>query len=79
MTTAIFHTMFFCHLQPNILLVLIINITGFYYVTKYLLFRMAKIPELTELQVFQFAVFCASCGAFFFCAGSMFFSVLEFM
>ena len=76
MTTAVFHTMFFCHLQPTIIFFLIINLTGFYYVTKYFLFRMAKIPELTELQVFQFAVFCASCAAAFYCAGNIFFLVL---
>lgn len=52
MATAIIHSLFYCHLQPLILLLVILNVSGFYLIMKYLLFRRCKIPELTDVQIF---------------------------
>jgi uncharacterized membrane protein len=77
MTTAIFHALFFCHLQPSILLYVVLNMTLFFFIMKYMLYRRCKIPELTNVQVFQFAMFAISWGAVFYGAGSMFFLIID--
>jgi hypothetical protein len=77
MTTAIFHTLFYCHLEPIVILFAIINISGFLVIMKYILFRRCKIPELTEIQIFDFAMFGLSCGAASYGAGSLYFLVIS--
>lgn len=77
MTTAIFHALFFCHLQPIILIYVSLNMTIFFFIMKYMLFRRCKIPELTNVQVFQFAMFAISYGAVFYGVGSMFFLIID--
>lgn len=52
MTTATFHGLFYCHLQPVILLLVVINMSIFTIILKYMLYRRCKIPELTHVQVF---------------------------
>lgn len=44
---------------------------------KYILFRRCKIPELTEIQIFDFAMFGLSCGAASYGAGSLYFLVIS--
>ena len=44
MTTAIFHGLFYCHLQPIILLFVVVNMTIFTIILKYMLYRRCKIP-----------------------------------
>ena len=77
MTTAIFHALFFCHLQPIILAFVSLNMTLFFFVMKYMLFRRCKIPELTNVQVYQFAMFAISYGAVFYGVGSLFFLIID--
>ena len=77
MTTAIIHTMFYCHLQPMLFLILIFNMTGFYYIMKYLLLRRCKIPDLTDIRIFQCAISSVSYGTLFYCLGSILFIILE--
>ena len=67
--------MFYCHIQPAILLTQIFNLTVFYYIMKYLLFRRSKIPELTELQIFQLVISAFLTGAAVYGVGSLFFVV----
>lgn len=77
MTTAIFHTLFYCHLEPIVIFFAIVNISGFLVIMKYILFRRCKIPELTEIQIFDFAMFGLSCGAASYGAGSLYFLVIS--
>ena len=77
MTTAIVHTMFYCHLQPILFLILIFNMTGFYFIMKYLLLRRCKIPDLTDFRIFQAAISSISYGTLFYCLGSILFIILE--
>ena len=77
MTTAIIHTMFYCHLQPILFLILIFNMTGFFYIMKYLLLRRCKIPDLTDFRIYQCAISSVSYGTLFYCLGSLLFIVLE--
>ena len=77
MTTAIFHALFFCHLQPILLIYVSLNMTIFFFIMKYMLFRRCKIPGLINVQVFQFAMFAISYGAVFYGFGSMFFLIID--
>ena len=44
MTTATFHALFYCHLQPTIMIFVIINMSLFTLILKYMLYRRCKIP-----------------------------------
>ena len=77
MTTAIFHAMFYCHLQPFILFVAFFNMNIFQANMKYMMLRRCKIPELTDIQVFNFALFGISFGPLFYGLGSLFFLFMD--
>ncbi len=75
MTTAIVHCFFYCHIQPTLMIFVPVNFTIFLVMMKYILLRRCKIPELTEIEVFQFANFSATFGAVFYGIGSSFFLI----
>ena len=77
MTSAVFHSMFYCHLQPLILLVVTINMCFFLFIMKYMLFRRCKIPEMTCFKVFQYALFTLSIAPVYFIVGSIFFLFVD--
>ena len=43
---------------------------------KYLLFRRCRIPELTDVQIFEIGIGAISYGTFFYSAGSLLFIIL---
>jgi hypothetical protein len=77
MTTAIFHSLFFCHLQPFLLMFVAINMSLFFFIMRYMLYRRCTIPEMTNVQVFRFAMFAISCGAAFYGIGCLFFLIID--
>ena len=53
---AIIHAAFFCHLQPFIMIIVTLMVLVFYFINKVKILRMCKIPEMTELLVFETAI-----------------------
>lgn len=77
MSSAIFHAMFYCHLQPIILIVVTFNMTLFFIIMKYLLYNRCKILELTNTDVFHSAIFFSNCAAAYYAVGSIFFYIID--
>ena len=55
-TTVISQAFFYCHLQPIILLYLVGNLILFHLINKYLIFRMCKITDLLDVNIFETVV-----------------------
>ena len=53
---AIIHAAFFCYLQPSILILVAIMVIIFYFINRLKLITYCKIPEMTELLVFETAL-----------------------
>lgn len=77
MTTAIFHAMFYCHLQPMILLIVTVNTSVFIIIMKYMLLRRCKIPDLTSFEIFQYSTYMLSLAPAYYFIGSIFFILID--
>lgn len=71
------HTFFYCHLQPILLIIFLLNVILFGFIMKYLLFRRCKIPELTNFEIFKMAIFGIKLGCLFYATGSILFITLD--
>ena len=56
MIGAIVHAAFFCYLQPFIIILVTIMVILFYFINRYKLITYCKIPEMTDLLVFETAL-----------------------
>ena len=69
--------MFYVHLQPTLLFALVFNIAGFYFIKKYLLFRRCKIPDVTDLVVFETCINSMMYAPIIYGTGSLLFTLLQ--
>lgn len=76
---AIIHAAFFCHLQPFILILVTGMIASFYFINKIKILRYCKIPEMTELLVFETALSQAGLVPIIYGTGSIVISYLEYL
>ena len=76
-TSAVFHAMFYCHLQPLILLIVGVNTSFFLIIMKYMLLRRCKIPDLTRIDIFSYSMFMISLAPLYFIIGRLFFLTID--
>lgn len=74
---AIIHASFFAHLQPFIIILVAIMVLIFYLISRFKLLYMCKIPEMTELLVFETALAQAGLVPIMYGTGSLVISFME--
>ena len=55
-TSIIGQAVFFCHLEPGLLFYLLGNLICFHFINRYLIFRMCKITDLLDINIFETVV-----------------------
>ena len=55
-TSIIGQAAFFCHLEPALLIYLLGNLIFFHIMNRYVVFRMSKITDLLDINVFETVV-----------------------
>lgn len=78
MIGAIMHAAFFCHLQPFIVILVTIMVLVFYFINKFKILRYCRIPEMTELLVFETAISQAGLVPILYGVGSISISYMEY-
>ena len=72
------HAAFFCHLQPFIVILVTIMVLVFYFINKFKILRYCRIPEMTELLVFETAISQAGLVPILYGVGSISISYMEY-
>ena len=68
---AIYHSAFFCQIEPLVLITGSLIIIGYYFVLKANLFYFCKSPDMLDLSVFEAAMAQAGLVPLFYGAGAM--------
>lgn len=68
----IMHAIFYCQLQPMVLIFVFAQIFLFYWVCKIKVLKMSKIPAMTERLIFEVAIYQVMLAPIFYGAGSFF-------
>ena len=50
---ATYQAAFFCQLQPSLLILVTLVVVFFYWVNKFKVLKTCKIPEITEMLIFE--------------------------
>jgi hypothetical protein len=75
---AVYQAVFFCQLQPMLMFLVTITVFLFYWVNKVKLLRMCKIPEITEILIFETALAQAAIIPIIYGSGSIVLSYIEY-
>jgi hypothetical protein len=74
---ATYQAAFFCQLQPSLLILVTLVVICFYWVNKFKVLRTCKIPEITEMLVFETALSQAAFIPIVYGAGTIVISYIE--
>ena len=75
---ALIHAAFFCQLQPSIVILVTVMVLIFYIINRIKLLYVCKIPEMTELLVFENVLSQAGLVPIMYGVGSLVISWMEF-
>ncbi len=68
----IMHGLFFCQLQPMVLIFVFVQTFFFYWFCKIKVLKMCKIPAMTEKLIFEVAIYQVMLAPLFYGAGSFY-------